>query len=403
MKVLVFTSAYPNNIWPNHGVFVKERMNHFAKLDGCNMKVVAPVPYYPPVGMGWRRAFSRVRRQETIEGIEVHHPRYLMIPKVGMSLHGFGMFLSALPLIARIRKEFDFDLISGHTVYPEAFAAVLLGAFCGKPVVVSARGTDINLFPKFPVIRQLIKYSLKKADRIIAVCRALKDEMISLDIPEDKISVIPNGVDGSKFFPVPKIEAREKLNLPDKKIVLSVGSLIPRKGFDLLIKAAKILVEEFDEKNLYLVIVGAEVNEGKYGEELKKITARLNMNDFVNLKGEVPHQDLYLWYSAADLFCLASDREGWPNVLMESIACRTPAVATAVWGVPEIIRSDKTGVLVNRDAREIARGLHKAFNRNWNHDEMAQFTKEHTWDGVARSVYNTFEDVLDKRRRHGFL
>ena len=81
MNVLVFTSLYPNNVWPQHGVFVKERMTAFAQIEGCNVKVVAPVPYSPPIKMGHRSRFSQIMQREVIEGLEVYHPRYFMVPK----------------------------------------------------------------------------------------------------------------------------------------------------------------------------------------------------------------------------------------------------------------------------------------------------------------------------------
>src|SRR5262249_21430057 len=154
MKVLVFTSLYPNNIWPNHGVFIKERMAQFAKLNACEVKVVAPVPYFPAVKLNWRWRFSQIAPVEIRDGLEVYHPRYFLIPKVGMVLYGLMMFVSVLSTVRRVQRSFDFDLIDGHYVFPDGFAAVLLGRFFGKPVVVSARGSDINFYSNFPVIRR---------------------------------------------------------------------------------------------------------------------------------------------------------------------------------------------------------------------------------------------------------
>ena len=225
MKVLVFTSLYPNNVWPNHGVFIKERMSQFAKLDGCEVKVVAPVPYFPAIKLNWRWRFSQVARRELRNGIEVYHPRYFLTPKIGMALYGWMMFLSVLPAVRRIQKDFDFDLIDAHYVYPDGFAAVLFGWIFKKPVVVSARGSDINLFKTFPLIRKLLQYVLRKAARVVAVSKALKEAMVQLGIPEEKISGIPNGVDPEKFYPVPKEQARKELGLPNRRTVLSVGNL----------------------------------------------------------------------------------------------------------------------------------------------------------------------------------
>lgn len=392
MKVLVFTALYPNNIWPNQGVFVKERMTEFAKQEGCSARVIAPVPYFPPLRINERWSFSQVRREEIIDGVQVFHPRYLMIPKVGMAIHGLMMFLSVLPAVRRIRREFDFDLIDGHYVYPDGFAAVYLGRILKKPVVLSARGSDISLFPGFPVIRNLVRHTLFKADKVIAVSQALKREMKQLGVAEEKIVIIPNGVDARKFYPVPKESARRKLGLPHGKMILSVGNLTPNKGFVLLLKALKILVENFKEKRLYLIIVG----EGVLRNDLERMVSSLGLGEHVRLVGTISHRELLLWYSAADVFCLASKREGWPNVLLESMACGTPVVATSKWGVPEIVKSDKVGFLTERSATEIAETLWKALRKPWRSDDIVHFARQHTWDGAARSVRQVFESVLDQ-------
>lgn len=392
MKVLVFTSLYPNNIAPNHGVFIKERMTRFAKLDGCSVKVIAPVPYFPPIKFNWRWRFSQVARYEVRDGVKVYHPRYYMIPKVGMTLYGIMMFLSVLPTVKRVQRIFDFDLIDAHFVYPDGFAAVSLARYFRKPVVVSARGSDINLYSKFPLIRKLLKYTLASADKVIVVSQALKEAIATLGTPEEKIFVVPNGVDSEKMRPAPKQEARLALSLPmDKRILLSVGNLTPNKGFDLVIKALKILLEEFREKDLYLVIVG----EGQHRTVLQKLILLLNLQDHVFLAGPQPHDELYLWYSAADLFCLASTQEGWPNVILESIACGTPVVATPAGGIPEIVCSDKVGLLAQREESRYAEAIRGALKKSWRSDDLLEYAKTNSWERAALTVRQVFESILN--------
>lgn len=395
MNILVFTTLYPNNIWPNHGVFVKERMTRVARLEACRLKVVAPVPYSPAVKLGWRWRFSRVAQQEVIEGVEVYHPRYLMTPKVGMSLYGMSMFLSLLPKVKEIQRSFAFDLIDAHYVYPDGFAALLLGRFFRKPVVVSARGSDINLFATLPIIRRLLQFTLRRADKVIAVCQALRQGIMQLGIPEEDVIVVPNGVDPDKFYPFSKQEARRSLGLPaHKTILLSVGGLVPIKGFDFLIKALKLLLKRIPGGNLHLVIVG----QGPCRRKLEKLVSALHLDGDVFLAGPASHQDLYLWYNAADLFCLASSREGWPNVLLESLACGTPVVATKVSGIPEVVRSDLVGLLTERNEQEIAKAISLALQKRWRHEEIAGYARQQTWERVAESVYKVFASVLDPAR-----
>ncbi|MCG2831509.1 MAG: glycosyltransferase family 4 protein [Desulfobacteraceae bacterium] len=356
MKVLVYTTLFPNHLHPNNAIFIKQRMFHFARLKDCEIKVVAPVPYCPPwPALGKWYQNSQIKEYEVMDGIEVYHPRYPLIPKVSMALHGFSLFLSSLKLLKKINKTFPFDLIDGHYIYPDGFAAVLLGKAMKRPVVLSARGSDINQFTGFKSIKPMIRYALGHAEHVISVCDALKQEMVALGINDDKISVIPNGVDSKQFYPVDKSKARKKLSLPiNKKIILSVGSLIPRKGFHVIIDAFPKLLQE--DSNSYLYIIG----EGYFRPSLERQIEALNLTQHVTLVGECPNTELKFWYSAADVFCLASSREGWANVIMESLACGTPVVATNVWGAPEILTSTGIGMLVDRTPDAFYNALKRA-------------------------------------------
>jgi len=395
MKVLTFTSLYPNNIWPNNGVFIRERMTNFARLNGCKVKVVAPVPYFPQIKLGHRWLFSQVRQQEIIEGLEVYHPRYFMTPRIGMSLYGLMMFLSALPVLKRIQMDFDFDLIDAHYVYPDGFAAVLSARVFKKPAVVSARGSDINLFIGFPLIRKLLRYTLAKSNRVIAVSRDLRETITRLGVPKEKVAVILNGVDPKKFHPLPKEEARRKLGLPEGRTLLSVGNLTTNKGFDLLIRVLKILLEGGRQEHpICLVIVG----EGGYRKKLEEMISSLCLARHMRLAGALPHEELYLWYNAADLFCLASSQEGCPNVILEALACGTPVVATSVGGIPEIISSNGVGILAERTEQDFAQKISIALEKSWNREEIVKSAQNHTWDRVAQSVYEVFKSVLHDGR-----
>jgi glycosyltransferase involved in cell wall biosynthesis len=311
-----------------------------------------------------------------------------------MALYGWMMFLSVLPAVRRIQKDFDFDLIDAHYVYPDGFAAVLLGWIFKKPVVVSARGSDINLFKTFPLIRKLLRYVLRRAARVVAVSKALKEAMVTLGIPEEKISCIPNGVDPEHFYPVPKEQARRELGLPNRKTVLSVGNLTDNKGFDLVIKSFRVLLDRFHGKDIQLAIVG----DGPCRSQLEKMILSLRLDGRVRMVGAISHDKLRLWYSGADVFCLASSREGWPNVLLESLACGTPVVATAVGGIPEIISSDNVGFLSEREESKIAETIRVALKKSWRSDEIVAYARRFTWEQTALAVLDVFDSVLHESR-----
>jgi glycosyltransferase involved in cell wall biosynthesis len=136
------------------------------------------------------------------------------------------------------------------------------------------------------------------------------------------------------------------------------------------------------------------VGEGPSRKELEGLVASLGLKEHVHFVGDVAHHELCRWYNAADIFCLASSREGWPNVVLESLACGTPVVATEVWGTPEIIRSDDIGLLTKRTDQDIANALERALERTWNYDVIRDYAASHTWERVAAAVRDVFESVV---------
>jgi teichuronic acid biosynthesis glycosyltransferase TuaC len=390
MKVLVFTSLFPNNVWPQHGVFIQERMTRVAALPGVEMRVVAPVPYFPPLKLGPRWLYSQVSREETIAGLPVTHPRYFMIPKIATGWHGPLMARSLLPYVKSIRAAFDFDVIDAHYVYPDGFAAVEIGRALGVPVVVSARGSDINLFREIPSVRPHLVRALQRASGLIAVSEALGKAMRELGAPAGKVRVIPNGVDARKFHPMPREAARERTGSPSVgRLVLAVGHLVQNKGFDRLMGAFRGLLNLGGYEDVQVAIVG----EGVYRKELERLIGFYGLGGRVRLVGEVAHADLHVWYSAADLSCLFSRREGWPNVVLESMACGTPVLATPVGGVPEIIGDGPAGALAEGDDEALARALAQALDRPWDRAAIARFAEAHTWERAADSVYRVLASV----------
>jgi glycosyltransferase involved in cell wall biosynthesis len=295
------------------------------------------------------------------------------------------MFLGSLRLARRLHREFHFDCIDAHYLYPDGLAAVLLGKILGLPVFLSARGTDINVFPSFRTIRPMILWSLRNAAGIVAVAAALKSAIVNLGLPPEGVCVIPNGVDLERFHAYDQSEARRALGLPaEAKITLSVGSLTETKNQKLLISAFAKVSEGRPE--LKLLIVG----EGPLGSTLENLIRELRLQEKVSLIGPRPNEELALWFSAADVSCLSSLREGWPNVLMESIACGTPVVATRVGGVPEIICSPDLGAIAEQDSDSVAAVLQFALAKQWNRKALTLHAERRAWDLVAEEVVSYF-------------
>ena len=398
MRALTIATLFPNNMQPVHGLFVKERIKALSEL--CELRVIAPIPFTPPVGgsklPGRYRLYPHVKRREELEGLTVEHPRFLTIPKVFKSLDGFLFFASLLPEVVRIADVFPFDIIDVHIAYPEGFGAMLLAKFLKKPVALTVRGHDLNDFPRKRLKKLMIAYTLRGVDRVIAVCDDLREKAVKLGAPEGKAVTIPNGVDTAKFHPIDKIEARKELGLPVRgTVILSVGHLQKLKGFHHLIDAAALLRETV--RDVLLIIVGGELHGDKsFRPQLERRVRKLGLEGHVKLVGAKPHHELFKWYSAADLFCLASSSEGWPNVIFEALACGRPVIATRVGGIPEIIRSEEHGILVERpDGPYFARAILNALEREWEEERMIEYARENGWGKVAERVYREFDEILN--------
>lgn len=390
MKILVVTSVFPNCEQPTLGVFVRERMFRVARQ--CELKVVAPVPWFPFIGLlkpGYR---PLVPFREVQDGIEVLHPRFFNVPGIFKGLDGFFFFLSALATVARVRREFRFDVIDAHFAYPDGMGAVLLGKIFRVPVTITLRGT-IRKLSRYFLRRVQIRYALASAARVFTVCDDLKRAATDLGISPDHVEVVPNGVDLVKFRRVDSESARRELGLPPGcPVIISVGGLVERKGFHRVIEVLPALRRQFP--GLIYVVVGGPSVEGNYEPELRRLVDELGLRDAVNFAGPQHHDRLHLWLSAADLFCLATSNEGWANVFLEAMACGLPVVTTRVGGNVEVIPSEKYGFLVELGSpEELEKALEKALEHDWDRDAIIAYAQENTWDKRVVQLMDAFGKV----------
>jgi glycosyltransferase involved in cell wall biosynthesis len=342
------------------------------------------VPYAPSwiSTQRWREANS-ISVCEKFGELNVYHPRYFLLPKISMPLHGLSMFAGSLGTVRQLHEKLKFDCIDAHYIYPDGFAAVRLGRSLGIPVIVSARGTDISLFPSFRLIRPMIQWTLQNAAGVVGVCEALRQSMLGLGASVENTRAIGNGVDVERFVPMDRDEARRKLGIPlDAEVVVAVGNLVPVKGYQFLIPVIARLSSQGRKIKLYII------GEGYFRTRLETLAQQEKVQDRVVFVGRKPNQELKYWYGAADVSCLASSREGWANVLLESLACGTPVVATRVWGAPEVITSPQLGVLVDQNVDSILAGLETALGKPWDRETLARYAGSRTWDVVAGEVEN---------------
>ena len=390
-SILTFTTLYPNIIQSTHGVFVENRLRHLRKETNVKARVIAPIPWIPTHKGPFKNYpdYPAIPDTETRCGVEITHPRYLIIPKIGWYLTPWLLYQGTKKAVQALNAKQKIDLIDAHYLYPDGLAAALHAKDLGIPFTMTARGSDVNVIADHILARKMITWAAKRANHIITVSESLKEKLISHHIDRNKVTTLRNGVDLDTFTPQDQKKSRRKFNIPqNNKILLSVGNLIELKGHHLIIKALTML-----DNTYQLYIAGSGPDETM----LKKLIEKLNLQDRVHLLGKVPHDQLPILYSAADALILASSREGWPNVVLESIACGTPVIANTVNGTPEIIKSPEAGILIkNREAETIKQGIEQLFSNLPNRNDTANYAKAFTWTETSLGQERIFKEILAK-------
>mgnify|MGYP003860379519 CR=1 FL=1 len=440
VHILTISSLYPNNKDPKHGIFVETRLRHLVKdFPEIKPTVIAPVPWFPfsSKRFGEYAKYAGVVKQEVRNDIEVHHPKYLVIPKIGMYLTPLFMSwaiaktikkLSAISeeqdprsdtsrmteddlrhsgdvldqnqqqestsirhsgyVLGRNPKKLPFDLIDGHYFYPDGVAIAKAAKKYNIPFTCTARGTDINLVPQYPKALKMIKKVFKQASHMMTVCQALKDEMITLGADKDKITTLRNGVDLDLFSPSNEAEQqiiKGELGIKNK-LVMSVGWLIERKGHYLVIDA----MQNIDNATLAIAGNGPDLNQ------LKTQVKTLGLENNVKFLGALSQPELNKWFKAADVTVLASSREGWANVLLESMASGTPVVATNVWGTPEVVTCAEAGVLVDRTSESIKLGIESLLVNTPMRAATRKYAEQFDWQSTSAGQFKIFNTIVNK-------
>ena len=390
LSILTVSTLFPNSAKPSHGIFVEARLRKLRETGEVKGSVLAPVPWLPPFLR--YQSVGRVRdvpRQRIDRGLVIRHPRYVAIPKIGMSLAPFLLARTLYQSIGQLLASGErIDLIDAHYFYPDGVAAVWAARRFGLPVTVTARGTDLNLIPQYPVPRRLIREAAGAADGLITVCAALREPLCGLGIAPERVTVLRNGVDLDRFRPVDREAARQKLGLTGPTL-LSVGHLIARKGHHHAVAALAELPE-------YVLLV---VGDGEERARLAALAQQIGVAARVRFLGALPQGEIPEIYGAADALVLASSREGWANVLLEAMACGTPVVASAIWGTPEVVTAPEAGVLMpSLDAKGVVAGIRSLERSTPDRAATRRYAEQFSWAATTEGQLRLFRSITEARR-----
>ena len=384
MKVLLLSHLYPNVISKISGSFVHNQAR-FLK-EHCQLEVVVPVPWFPLPGFRLWSAYRHIPHREVLDGIEVRHPRRLALPRRMFFTKQWRFHLKAL-----LNAVEDVpDIIHAHCSYPDGRAAIEYGLQIGRPVVITAHGSDVKILPKLkPQWRQQIVEALTQAAAVIAVSQELRREVVQLGIPADKVHCIPNGVDCQLFTATGSHQ-------PAKKgwRLLYVGRFVEAKGLRVLLAALATVRSQ--GRDVSLTLIGGHPATGTADPFLAQVND-LSLSEHVSFEDAVPWEELPTYMADADLFVLPSFSEGLTTSLVEAMACGLPVVATRCGGPEEVVTEEVGRLVAVGDAEDLAAGILAVLDQYDRYDRAAirrQAEERYDYRRVAARIHELYEDVL---------
>ena len=272
-----------------------------------------------------------------------------------------------------------------------------------KPVAVTIHGLDITFNNYF--YQLLVPYFLNKADKIICVSRATKKECLKRGVFPQKIEVIPNGIKDEFFLKEDKknlkerFEERFNVKIKDKKIILSVGRLIERKGIHWFIREVLPLILKKYSNFIYLV-----VGEGKLKRDVEKIAEEKDLKEYVVLLGRIKKENLKLIYNIADVFVMPNikvkgDLEGFGIVLLEAASCNLSIVASDIEGIKDVLLEGRLGKPVKcYDSKAFSDEVLKILKGNsFAGEDLRRLVKENfSWQEISRRYSEVFYCLINE-------
>ncbi len=244
------------------------------------------------------------------------------------------------------------DAVHAGRVLPEGLVGLIVARIFRKPLVVYAHGEEITTWRQTGKFKAM-KFTYKNADHVIANSNFTLKELIKIGVDESKIILISPGVDLECFRPgLETMDLQQSIGLLENaKLILSVGRLSRRKGFDQVIRALPHLIEA--GVDVHYAIIGIGEDEGY----LNSLAQELGVSERLHMLGHVSADDLPRWYNACDLFAMPNreingDTEGFGMVFQEAAACGTPSLAGLAGGTGDAVVEGVTGLRVDGESLE---------------------------------------------------
>ncbi|RKU15019.1 hypothetical protein C6501_07315 [Candidatus Poribacteria bacterium] len=340
--------------------------------------------------------FRDCAKTEEVAGIHVHRVRALRKNPNVCAVHEMLTYAVSSGIYGlKFAKKFKPDIVQVFFGIPAGGGAYLLQKFKNVPYIVFLGGRDVprpNPDPPYYrllylLLKPIIRAIWENAAAVISCSDGLRE--LARETNSDlKIDVIPDGVDLETFAPTQR-EAN-----PKTVRCLAIGRLIPRKGFQFLIRALPQILDKVSH-NFEIEIIG----DGPYQEELIGLAENLGVTFYVHFTGTVPYSELPQKYREADIFILPSLAEGMPLVVLEAMGTGLPIIASRVQGIDELVAEGINGALFDAgDVDGLASCLVQLINAGEKRVEMGKASTEkvipYDWKNIADAYLTLYEDIL---------
>ncbi len=289
----------------------------------------------------------------------------------------------------KVRRKKKISLIHGVIANPAGFATMLFHQLTKTPFLLTEQSGNLDRKVRRlnPIIFWIYKKIYQEANFIQVISNSLKQTILSLGgIDENKIEVIPNGIDLATF----KFESpRQK----EKYRIICLARLEKYKGIRYLVEAMPQVLEKFPQAKLVLI------GEGPERKNLEAKIKELKIEEKVELKGELPHEKIPEELAQSHVFVGPSLEEGMGVVFIEAQAAGIPVIGTNIGGIPDIIENEKTGLLIKpKDSQAIAQAITKIFSQ----PELAQNLvenakvnlKKYDWQNISQKVFRIYQRII---------
>ncbi|MDG2004272.1 MAG: glycosyltransferase [Novosphingobium sp.] len=395
MHVLSISTLFPNPVRPSFGIFVGNQMRAVAARGDVDLTMVSPIgiPLWP---LSRRAPYAQLQAVPAISdaiGLDVHYPKFLSIPRIGGDSNPRRIIRSILPSILKLHRDAPFDLVDASFFFPDGPVAAQIAIELGLPLVIKARGADIHYWGSRNRARAQMLEAAGRATVLLAVSEALKTDMAALGMPKDRIEIHYTGLDHTRFKPVDRRQAREaiasdpSLAIPvDGPLFVLPGALIARKGQRFAIEALAQLPDA------RMALAGSGEDEAM----LRRLTAKLDLNDRVHFLGLVTHERLPTLLSAANAMVLPSASEGLANAWVEALACGAPIIIPEIGGAREVVQDQSAGRIVARNADAIANAIRELLANPPEQALVAANAAPFSWENNAARLVEIWRRAIER-------